>query len=209
MAFRWTDFLEMAAPIGVAMIPGVGIPASIALSAAMQGGKTALKGGDMTEILRDTAIGGATGAAGAGTAGAISKFAGKAAGAAADAGGKAAETAFSKTADIGFGKASEQAMKALSRAGTAQKVAQGVAGATSGALGEDPEKTASLLKMVKSGGQAVGAVDQFAQAMLPPPRFSQQHAAFSGQHPGMNPNYQYGMGAPSGGGLSMGFGRFY
>jgi hypothetical protein len=162
----------------------------------------------MGEILRDTALGGTTGAAGAGTAGAISKLAGKAAGAAADVGGKGAEAAFAKAGDIGFGEATGLAMKKLAKAEAQRKLAQGVADATSGALGESPEKTAAMLKAVKSGGQAVGAADQFLQAMNQPRRFSQQHAAMAGQHPGMNPNYQYGIGAP-GGGLSIGFGRYY
>lgn len=209
MGIRWLDVLETVAPIGVAMIPGVGIPAAIAMSAAMKGGSTALKGGDMTEVLRDAAIGGATGAAGVGTAGAISKFAGKAGEAAVGAGGKAATKAFEKTADVGFGKAAEQAMGALSKAGTAQKVAQGVAGATSGALGKDPEKTAAMLKTLKSGGQAVGAVDDIAQMAYQPPRFSQQHAAMARQA-GMNPKYQFGVQGPDDDPRqSLGFGRFY
>lgn len=192
MGFSFYDFMEIAAPIGVAMIPGVGIPASIALSAAMKGGTTALKGGGIGEIARDAALGAAGGAAGAGTAGAISKIAGKAGGAAVEQGGKAATEAFSEAGELGFGEATKQAMGHLAKAGGRQKLAEGVSGAFSGALGEDPEKTAKLLGMVKQGGQVAGAADQAFQFMNQPPRFSEQHTALAGQHPGMNPDYQFG-----------------
>lgn len=191
MGFSFYDFMKIAAPIGVAMIPGVGIPASIALSAAMKGGTTALEGGGIGEILRDTAIGGATGAAGAGTAGAISKIAGKAGGAAVEQGGKAATEAFAKTPELGFAKATEKAMGALAKAGGRQKLAQGVSGAFSGALGEDPEKTTRMLDMVKKGGNMAGGLDQAYQFMTEAPSFS-QHTALAGKHPGVNPAYQFG-----------------
>jgi hypothetical protein len=187
MGFSFMDFMEIAAPIGVAMIPGVGIPASIALSAAMKGGGTALKGGGIGEILRDTAIGGATGAAGAGTAGAISKFAGKAGGAAVEQGGKVATEAFAEGGPDMFAKAA----KALTKAGGRQKAAQGVSKAFSGALGDDPEKTAAMLNVVKKGGNVAGGLDQAYQFATETPTFSQHNAAAS-RHPGMNPAYQFG-----------------
>jgi len=193
MGFSFMDFLEMAAPIGIAAIPGVGIPASIALSAALKGGTRAAKGGSLAEILRDTAIGGAGGAAGAGTAGMISKTAGKAGQAAAGKGIEAATKTIGTAGDVGFGKAMEQSMKQLARAGTKQKLAQGVSSAFSGALGDDPERTASLLNMAKKGGRVAGSLDQAYQFLNQPPRFSQQHAALS-RHPGMNPSYQFGGG---------------
>jgi len=193
MGFSFYDFLEMAAPIGVAMIPGIGIPASIALSAAMKGGTSAIKGGSMGEILRDTALGAAGGAAGAGTAGAISKIAGKAGGAAVEQGGKVAEAAFAKTPELGFGKATEKAMGALAKAGGRQKLAQGVSGAFSGALGDDPEKTSRMLDMVKKGGNVAGSVSDAYQFMTEAPSFSQHETMLAKRkHPGMDAAYQFG-----------------
>lgn len=220
MAFRFTDFLEMAAPAAVAFIPGIGIPAAIALSAAMKGGMSAAKGGSATEILRDTAFGAASGAGGAALGGAISGSLGKGA-------TKVAEKAASKAA---IGKLAEGGMKlgpmgipqvtgealqagsdVLAQGTGLSNLLEGGARFTSAAKGKDPAKTSKMLKTIQSGGKVVGAADQFAQAVTEPPRFSQQHMALAGQHPGMDPKYQFGQqgfGQP-GGGVSLGFGRFY
>jgi len=227
MGFRFTDILETIAPIGVAMIPGVGIPAAIALSAAMKGGVTAAKGGSGAEILRDLAIGGATGAAGAGTAGLLSKGLGKAAGAATEkAGGKAAEklaaTAASKGGlsfsgglpQIAYGAAGQggldTAANIMAKGATKAALLQKGADLSSGALGKDEEKTAAMLKTIKSGGRMVGAADDLVQAATPPPRFSQHTALAQQQTPGMHPKYQFGIhGAGRDPRLELGFGRFF
>jgi hypothetical protein len=203
MGYSFLDILETVAPIGVAMIPGVGIPAAIALSAATKGGITAAKGGGMGEILRDAAIGGATGAAGAGIGGAISKGASKA----------AAKTA-EKAMDVGVQSVIDATPAAIAEGGieavpeltqaaldtstaavtkAAPKVArfEKIASLTSGALGKDPDKTEKLLKTTKTIGKVASGMDDMAQAVSPPPRFN-QHQASIANAPGMDPRYQFG-----------------
>ena len=178
---RWTDILGTVAPIGLSLIPGIGIPAAIAASAALKGGMTAAEGGSAGEILRDVGLGAATGAAGAGTAAGIGKLLGKGAEAATTAGGKAATKAFEKAGDIGFGEASKQAMQALSRAGTAEKVLGGAAQVFTPDMGENAKVTASMLETLQKGGKVIGAADQAVKTVqqMQTPRFSQQHMAMS------------------------------
>ena len=221
MAFRFTDFLELAAPAAVAFIPGIGIPAAIALSAAMKGGMSAAKGGSATEILRDTALGAASGAGGAALGGAISGTLGKGATKVAEkAAGEAAIKSMAETGmklgPMGIPQVTGQALKAgsdvLAKGTGLSNLLEKGASLTSAAKGKDPKKTASMLKTIQSGGRVVSAADQAAGMFAPEqPRFSQQHTAMAGQHPGMDPKYQFGQqgfGQP-GDGLSMGFGRFY
>jgi len=173
------------------------------------------------EILRDTALGAASGAGGAALGGAISKGLGTAASKAAEKGmdvgvkqvadatsqaiAKGGTEAVGTLTDAGLSKATEAATSGLARQALLQKGAD----LTAGARGKNPDKTASMLKTLKSGGQAVGAVDDIAQMAYQPPRFSQQHAAMARQA-GMNPKYQFGVQGPDDDPRqSLGFGRFY
>lgn len=198
MGMSYLDILETVAPIGIAMIPGVGIPLAIAASAAMKGGSTAIKGGDIGDILLNTGLGAATGAAGIGIGGAISK----------GLGGAAAKTT-EKAMDVGLDAVlaeglTEAGMPIVTDAalatstGALAKVAPKVArldklaDVTSGALGEDPDKTKALLGKVKSVGKMAGAGQDVKEMLTPPPpRFTQVAGM---QQPGMDPQYQFGSG---------------
>lgn len=196
MGYSFLDIMETLAPIGVAMIPGVGIPAAIAMSAAMKGGSTALKGGDIGDVLLNTGLGAATGAAGIGIGGAISKGLG---GAATKAGEKAmdvgldavlaeglTEAGMPIVTDAALKTSTEAVAKAAPRVAALTKAAK----ATSGALGEDPDKTKAIVGKVKSIGKMASA-GQDVKDMLTPqaPRFTQVTGM---QQPGMDPRYQFG-----------------
>lgn len=176
MGFSWMDFMKIAAPIGVAMIPGVGIPASIALGAAMQGGMSAAEGGSTKEILRDTLLGGASGAGGAAVAGGISKgLTGAGTKMAEGAGAKALATMATESVPKGM----EQFAKQTARGAMLQKLGT----ATSGALGKNADKTADILEMVQKGGKIVGAADMAVNTydQMQTPTFTQQHMAMAQQ----------------------------
>ena len=102
--------------------------------------------------------------------------------------GKLAETGM-KLGPMGIPQVTGEALKAgsdvLAKGTGLSNLLAGGAKFTSAAKGKDPEKTAAMLKTIQSGGKVVGAADQFAQAAMEPPRFSQQHMALAGQHPGM------------------------
>lgn len=196
MGMSFLDIMEIVGPIGVAMIPGVGIPAAIAMSAAMKGGSTALKGGDIGDILLNTGLGAATGAAGVGIGGALSKGLG---GAATKTTEKAMDVGLDAIlaeglTETGMPIVTDAALKTGTDAMTkiAPKVARldKLADVTSGALGEDPEKTKALLGKVKSVGKMAGAGQDVKEMLMPePPRFSQ---VVGPQQPGMDPRYQFG-----------------
>lgn len=177
---RFLDVMKVVAPVAVAFIPGVGIPAAIALSAAMSGGISAAEGKSTREILRDTALGAASGAGGAAIGGAISRGASSLASKTAEKAMDVGVEEMAKASSQAVAKGGIEAVPELSAAATgratsavtkaAPKVAryQQIAKLTSGALGKDPEKTSAMLKTVKSGGKVVRAADMAYQTAVPP-----------------------------------------
>jgi hypothetical protein len=209
MAFKFMDLMETIAPMAVSFIPGIGIPAAIALSAATKGGITAAKGGGAGEILRDAALGAAGGAGGAAMGGALSKGLGEAAGKAVEKGGEAATKAFANAGETGFAEATKTAMGELAKAQTKRALLDKGAQLTAGALGKDPGKTQNMLKTIQSGGKVVGAIDQAYQTMMPENSFMRHQQAMT--PPGFTNKYQYGAYGQDQGNnnLSLGFGRYY
>jgi len=188
MGFSFMDLMETIAPIGVAMIPGVGIPAAIALSAATKGGITAAKGGGIGEILKDAAIGGATGAAGIGIGQGIGKFMGKA-------GEKLTENVTEKAiqtmADTGGMEGVVKGFEIATKGSPTGKVLSNV-GTKLANIGTDP-KSKGMLDLAKKTGKAAGVVDQAVDLFTPEqttPRFLEVQGAM----PGFGPDYQFGAG---------------
>lgn len=189
MRVSFMDVMKTVAPIAVAFIPGIGVPAAIALSAAMKGGTTAAEGGSWKEIARDAAIGGATGAAGIGISQGVGKMMGKAS-------EKLTEGVFEKATqamtDTGGMQGVIKGVEIMSKGSPTGEIL-GKVGTKLASVGADA-KSQGVLDLAKKTGKAAGVIDQTVDMFSPdqqPPSFLEVQGMM---HQGMGPDYQFGAG---------------
>lgn len=211
MGFTWMDVANVVVPIAATAVAGpVG---GIAAGALMGGATGAAKGEGAKGALLRAGLGAGAGAVGAGATGALSKGAAETAkGMAAKKGaeeiGKQFISEGAKMGATGLPSISPAAIQAGGGAMTgamssgAPAALQKFADLTAKAQGD--EETAAMLKTVKSGSKTLGAV---SKAFEGPDKRPLSFADIIGpQHPGYQPQYQYGSGGyhtPS-----IGFGRY-